>query len=325
MSTQFFLSARVCDQYQRRSSAENFVVSSAFCDDAGDLRDWRTITAGDLLRCKSKDAVVAVIGGSGPDHSAELAATKPVGNCIFADRDPIPSDLVQTLGPRMAMLSRLPDESWQVRLQFEIVERVSEQTTLLSLVVEQADQFTIQERSPGETVDAMKLPPAGPGRAQLSLRQMRAVIASCLGETGDSFQRKCAEAGLLLLWNFTDESHSVSQSMEGQGSPRTADYWHGIMHRREPDAGNAAYWFRRVGRHPAFDRLKQKLPDWMAWHKAKKDEIRMMNQVIGNGEWDANAMIRLSQMALSDPGGTADLTLRRIQYFEMINLLCAVK
>ena len=53
-------------------------------------------------------------------------------------------------------------------------------------------------------------------------------------------------AGLWLLYDFLDESHTISQSLDTlEGS-----YWHGIMHRREPDYENAKYWFRRVPVHP---------------------------------------------------------------------------
>lgn len=50
----------------------------------------------------------------------------------------------------------------------------------------------------------------------------------------------------LWLWNdFLEESHAVSQTIDTpEGS-----WWHGIMHRREGDFGNAKYWFRRVGDH----------------------------------------------------------------------------
>src|SRR5438045_1972673 len=52
---------------------------------------------------------------------------------------------------------------------------------------------------------------------------------------------EAAMAGLYLYFSCLDEAHEIAQSVE------TADgtYWHGIMHRQEPDAGNAAYWFRR--------------------------------------------------------------------------------
>ncbi|HEY4312748.1 MAG TPA: hypothetical protein VGN12_25080 [Pirellulales bacterium] len=58
-------------------------------------------------------------------------------------------------------------------------------------------------------------------------------------------------AGLWLLHDFLDESHEISQSLATiEGS-----YWHGIMHRREPDYENAKYWFRRVPAHPIHDEL----------------------------------------------------------------------
>ena len=56
-------------------------------------------------------------------------------------------------------------------------------------------------------------------------------------------------AGLLQIHDFWDASHVAAQEADDLGEARFSAYWHGIAHRREPDAGNAAYWFRRVGRH----------------------------------------------------------------------------
>lgn len=59
----------------------------------------------------------------------------------------------------------------------------------------------------------------------------------------------------LLLWNDAlDESHTISQGLADQ----TGSYWHGIMHRREPDYPNSKYWFGRVGSHPIFPALRER-------------------------------------------------------------------
>ena len=59
---------------------------------------------------------------------------------------------------------------------------------------------------------------------------------------------KACLAGLWLRFDFLDESHSISQEIK---TP-TGSFWHGILHRREPDFDNAKYWFHRVGEHPVF-------------------------------------------------------------------------
>jgi hypothetical protein len=62
---------------------------------------------------------------------------------------------------------------------------------------------------------------------------------------------EAAHAGLWLYFGFFDESHAIAQDLH------TVDgsYWHAILHRMEPDAWNAGYWFRRVGQHPVFPGL----------------------------------------------------------------------
>jgi hypothetical protein len=58
-------------------------------------------------------------------------------------------------------------------------------------------------------------------------------------------------AGLYVYFDCWDEAHTVAQDIESaEGS-----YWHAIVHRQEPDASNAGYWFRRVGEHAIFPTL----------------------------------------------------------------------
>jgi len=100
-----------------------------------------------------------------------------------------------------------------------------------------------------------RLPELGPGVANTSAH---AAIASLTidrmagdREIHDPDMARCCLSALWLYHDFLDESHAISQEIDTPAG----GYWHGIMHRREPDADNAKYWFRRVGTHPIFDAL----------------------------------------------------------------------
>jgi hypothetical protein len=64
---------------------------------------------------------------------------------------------------------------------------------------------------------------------------------------------EAAVAGLLLRLGCWDKAHAVAQDVSGADG----SYWHGILHRMEPDSFNAGYWFRRVGAHEIFPELLQ--------------------------------------------------------------------
>lgn len=65
---------------------------------------------------------------------------------------------------------------------------------------------------------------------------------------------QAALAGLLLRLGHWEQAHTVAQDI----STAEGSYWHGIVHRIEPDSGNSGYWFRRVGTHPIFPELLQR-------------------------------------------------------------------
>ncbi len=111
----------------------------------------------------------------------------------------------------------------------------------------------------GKLLSELPLPELGPGRSNPAVyAELKALDHQALfeGQTVvDGAMADCCLTGLWLLHDYLDESHTLSQSID----TITGSYWHGIMHRREPDYFNAKYWFRRVGQHPVFEQMGQQV------------------------------------------------------------------
>jgi hypothetical protein len=126
-----------------------------------------------------------------------------------------------------------------------------------------------------------------------------------------SRSRLTLAAGLLQLHDFWDASHEAAQKADDLGERDFSAYWHGIAHRREPDASNAAYWFRRVGRHPVFPALAEAARPWLEQHA----DATLSGRLLSGGAWNASAMIDLCTEAR--PGTPRETLARRLQRLEM--------
>lgn len=114
--------------------------------------------------------------------------------------------------------------------------------------------------------------------------------------------RDAALSGLWLYFDELDEAHTIAQDINSaEGS-----YWHGIMHRREPDASNAAYWFRRVGAHPIFPELA-KAANELDGSAAFTRKARI---------WDPFAFIDFCDNARIKPGSQEEKLARQVQLLE---------
>lgn len=152
-------------------------------------------------------------------------------------------------------------------------------------------------------------------------RELRGISAE-LDRLGEELARRKVPAsrrlallaGLWLLRDDLDRSHAFSQQIEG-AEGHHGDYWHAIMHRREPDYGNSKYWFRRVGRHPT----QQHLAEHLAAGAFDPVPARWREK-LQRGGWDSPAFVDLCEQAES----SAELSgfARRVQWCEMIDLLC---
>jgi hypothetical protein len=130
-----------------------------------------------------------------------------------------------------------------------------------------------------------RLPALGPGGPVAAVRDALTrfdPLRDLGGAVTDPDAARACHAGLWLLFDFLDESHTISQDLDTpEGS-----FWHAVMHRREPDAANSKYWWRRVGPHPVLSALVVKAPALGYAYTNPLDFVDFCEQVRGTGAPD---------------------------------------
>ncbi|HEX3656745.1 MAG TPA: hypothetical protein VHV55_13095 [Pirellulales bacterium] len=158
-----------------------------------------------------------------------------------------------------------------------------------------------------------RLAPLGPGVPNLAVRGRLESLADRELFAGrkviDHAMAEACRSALWLYHDFLSQSHEISQAID---TP-VGSYWHGIMHRREPDFGNANYWFRRVGQHPIHGRLARAARRIAAEHAA---ELPAQGQYLLEQEaWDCQAFTELCRVAQAG-SPRAEICCRHVQQAE---------
>jgi hypothetical protein len=142
----------------------------------------------------------------------------------------------------------------------------------------------------------------GNGTRPMALVSKRCVPKGCVSEAareeiGKAQVSEAARAGLYLYFSCEEEAHAIAQDL----NTTDGSFWHGILHRQEPDAANAGYWFRQVGKHAIFPALR--------------DEARRLGFDTG-AEWDPMKFIDFCESAGTHPGSEEEGLAMQVQLVE---------
>src|ERR1051325_212444 len=145
-----------------------------------------------------------------------------------------------------------------------------------------------------ELLATANLPELGPGPREgvESEASLNGKLEKRFQGTGLSEERRQLIWALGLLWHdHLEAANGIAQRIGNADGALV----HGIMHRRDPDYSNAAYWFQRVGKHPVFPELARRVGEML--DSAKEDALR--EELIPKGEWDPFGFVNLCERAVN--------------------------
>lgn len=237
----------------------------------------------------------------------QLVPIGPLGELLWRD---LPAPLSRLVAPPWcSSLCVVAGEVWQATPSPEEIWR--------TVALEPASALR-HDALPGDPCSE-DLPALAPQPRPLSGWLRAAINQTISGRELKSLDRMALLAGLLQVHDQLDASHECSQSIEGQGRDRHGDYWHAIMHRREPDYGNSKYWFRRVGDHPVYADLGRLVAT--LYRESPQAEVRRGIEQLTSYGWDPLAFVDLCQRVHQEPQSPLALAARGVQWAEMLLLL----
>lgn len=120
--------------------------------------------------------------------------------------------------------------------------------------------------------------------------------------------QNAASAGLSLRCGCWNEAHNIAQS----DNSREGSYWHAIVHRQEPDTGNAGYWLRGVGTHPIFADLNSDADAILSTYPNLPWKT--------GAAWDPHRFLAWCDEARANPGSEKEQVALKIQQAEWLRL-----
>jgi hypothetical protein len=136
------------------------------------------------------------------------------------------------------------------------------------------------------------------------LDQLGRILDRVLAAPGIPPSRRPHLRALALLWHdHPDAAHQLVQEREGD---QDADYLHALLHRREGDYGNAAYWFAEVGDHPVYPAL------------AEAARSLGLAALVRDGAWSPKAMIDAVGRACAGKADAAPLVACQDREFRIL-------
>jgi hypothetical protein len=154
-----------------------------------------------------------------------------------------------------------------------------------------------------------------PRSGTLTVRELNSRLDAALGGSDLAVNNQKLIRSLILLWHdHLDASHAISQDLHSSDG----SFLHGIMHRREPDFGNAQYWFQRVGNNASYPEIAKRAGAFLE----ERGAIALKSELIPAGKWDASALVDACEAA-SGRRGTEEqrALLREVQRIEFSVLL----